>query len=231
MALTRKVFPTAIVVLLALLLAALSIPSLIAAFIALPYDGDLDHILLGKPPEAPAIIAIAKANVRAAKFFESARYQTNAATALLALKPDDVKISGLDTEDLVRQSLATAPASAYNWNRIAYFRFLKGDHKNAEKAWQISVLTGRYEPALMNGRVAMAISMFPLSDPATIDMLQDQVLLAAQADSTGLAKIVVDAGGGPFVRAVLLRDPDLAAQFNIHYTRIMLMKGWKARAK
>lgn len=231
MARALKLFPIWVVSALALLLLGLSIPSMIAALISLPYDRDLERIRSGKPPSPPAIIQAAQANVNASRFFESARYRTNAATALLALNPAEQKASGLDAEALVRQALSTAPASAYNWNRLAYFRIARGDRKAAEKAWQMSVMTGRYEPKLMNGRIAMAISMFPISDPAMIGMLIDQVKMAAQADSRGLAKASIDAGGSPFVRAVLWDDPVLVGTFDASYVPMMRMKGWKARGK
>jgi hypothetical protein len=231
MALKPNILPLAIATLLALVLAALSLPSLIAASIALPHNGEMELLRRGTPPPPFVMVDAANANIRAARLFESGRYGADAAAALLALKSADRAATGRDVVKIVEQSLAAAPASPYNWNRLAYLRMRAGDHAGAQKAWQMSVLTGRYEPHLMNNRIELAIRLFPITDPEMIDMLIDQVRLAAEADSKGLARMAIDAGGGPFVRAVLWRDTSLAPKFDEYFTRWMRYKGWKARGK
>jgi hypothetical protein len=231
MALTSKTLSLAIALPLAALLAILSGLSLIASVVAAPSERDMEQLRRGHMLSSTALNAAIEDNVTAARFFESGRYLANAAAASLALTPAQQRIAGLKPEDYVVSSLSDSPASPYNWNRLAYLRAVRGDRAGAEKAWQMSVLTGRYEPNIMVGRVSLAIQMFPIADPDMIDMLIDQVRLTAQLDPRRLAETMVDIGGGPFVSVVLADDPALSQAFDKYYRRLLRMKGWKARGR
>ena len=217
MAPRSNAFVLAVIAAMAALLAILSIPSLIAALIAFPSGEDLERLRRGTPPPPFDLTRAADRNMTAATIFESARYQANASSALLALSPDDRKRTGVDVEAVVRASLRAAPAQTYSWNRLAYLRLAAGDRPGAMRAWQMSVLTSRYEPGLMIGRIRLALDMLPTTDSTMINLLSDQIRLAAEADLYGLAKAAQKTGTAPYITAVLWRDTTRLPLFVRYY--------------
>ncbi|TZG25839.1 hypothetical protein [Sphingomonas montanisoli] len=207
----------AIIAAMAALLAILSVPSLIAALIAFPSGEDLERLRRGAPPPPFDLTRAAERNMIAAGVFESARYRANAASALLALPPAERRRTGVDVEDVVRASLRAAPAQTYNWSRLAALRLAAGDRPGAMRAWQMSVLTSRYEPGLMLGRINLALALLPTTDRTMIDLTSDQIRLAAEADIRGLAKAAYTTGTAPYVSAVLWRDTTRMPLFLRYY--------------
>ena len=217
MAPRSKALVLAIIAAMAALLGILSIPSLIAALIAFPSGEDLERLRRGTPPPPFDLARAVERNLTAATIFESARYQANASSALLALPQAERKRTGVDAEAIVRSSLRAAPAQTYNWNRLAYLRLAAGDKPGATRAWQMSVLTSRYEPGLMFGRIRLALALLPTTDRTTINLLSDQIRLAADADLYGLAMASYKTGTAPFISAVLWRDTTKLPLFTRYY--------------
>lgn len=222
-----------IAALLAILLATLAVPSLIASWSTLEYNDTLEAVrMLRKHPGSPAALTdAARANERAAGLFDSGRYRANVAAALFAMNRGDRARSGFDLEQEVRLSLAAAPASTYNWNRLAVLRFNRGDRTGALKAWEMSILTGRYAPNLVNARIFLAAKLFPIKDPQLVEMLVDQIHLSADADPVALATTAYKSGGAPFVQAVLWRDTAEGPAFNRAYRMLLRKERWKYRRK
>lgn len=223
----------AIAAVLAVLLAALAIPSLIASTMTLAHNDTLEAVrmLRKKRPATAALTAAATANERAAALFDSGRYRANVAAALFAMPAPERAGTGFDLEKEVRLSLAAAPASAYNWNRLAVLRLNDGDRAGALKAWEMSVLTGRYAPYLVNSRIFLAVRLFPIKDPVLVEMLVDQVHLSADASTDELARIAHKSGGAPFIQAVLWRDTEHGPAFNKAYRMMLRKDRWKYRRK
>jgi hypothetical protein len=219
MAPKNRYLVVAIVTLLACQLVVLAVPSLIASTVTLQYNETLEDVrILRKGARTAGELAdAARANEHAAKFFDSGRYRANVAAALVAMSAADRASSGLDLEREVRLSLETAPASTYNWNRLAVLRYSRGDRAGALKAWEMSILTGRYAPNLVNARIDLAIRMFPITDRSLVEMLIDQVRLSGDANLVELARVAHLAGGAPFVQAVLWQDTDLGPAFDDAY--------------
>lgn len=175
------------------------------------------------------LIAVAKANDWAAFFFESGRHSSDSAAALLALSERDRRKAGVDVETVVRRALAAAPASPYNWNRLAYLRARSGDRPGAYKAWQMSVLTGRYVPRLMQGRLLLAYQMFPIRDKAMLEMLEDQVLLTAETLPRELGHAAYMGGTEGYTRAILWHYPQLLKAYQTGYGDARWIEITKAR--
>lgn len=209
----------------ALLLGGLALSSLIASLITLSYDGKLDQAKRGEAVPPIELAAAAQANAKAAFFFEAGRHQSDAVVALLAMPPKERAATGLHIERLLQESLKTAPAAPYNWNRLAWLRLSKGDRPGAYKAWQMSVLTGRYVPGLMEARLSVALAMVPITDPAITNLVIDQIRLAAAANVTRLARVAYDTNSAPIIRGVLWRDTTMLPDFNRAYRGIL----WQER--
>lgn len=201
----------------AVLLAGLSALSLAGAATALPSDRTIE-LLRERGYVDPAKLDEAVATqLRAAKWFEPARYRTAAVSALAMLPPQTraarVRNGDADAETLVRGALAAAPASPYNWARLADLRLAAGDRGQANRFWQMSVLTGRYVPGLIGPRLQIGFGLFPTTDEALIDLMSDQVRVAAAAEPRALAEAAEARYTAPFVRAVLFDDADLTKRF------------------
>ena len=217
MALSPKLHPLVVPAALAVLLALVSIPSVIANAISTPFRGDVERIRHGDHMLPIELAAVARANYRAALFFEPGRHYSDSAAALLALPEGDRSAVGLDAEEIVRKALAASPASPYNWNRLAYLRARRGDRVGAYSAWEMSVLTGRYVPRLMKARLLLAFQMFPIKDRVMLRMLDDQVRLTAQALPRELGYAAYTSGSEFYTRAVLWHDADLLSAYEIGY--------------
>ncbi|PTQ13145.1 hypothetical protein CLG96_03165 [Sphingomonas oleivorans] len=218
-----RLAPILIALIPAILLLSLSLPSFIAACTALSADTTLAQIQERQSPSRDALLDAARANQRAAAFFESARYRTNAAIALFELTSSQRRSAGdvADVERLLRDALAAAPASPYNWARLAALRLAANDKRGAQQAWQMSVLTGRYVPGLMNARLELGFRMFPIVDPELAELLADQVRLSMRNSRSGVAKVARANAAEPFIRAALWSEPELSRNFESAYAKLV----------
>ena len=196
-----------------LFLLGLSTRSSVAAFIALPQDTILEKARLGADVSGEQLIDAGKANLRAARWFESARYRTVAASALIAATHVGTRIDPARIEQPIRQSLAAAPASPFNWFRLALLRFQAGDAPGAAQAWRMSVSTGRFNPAVMLPRLNLGLRLLRSQNREFEEEMADQIRLLAQADPMRLADFAQQTDSAPAVRRVLASDQSSSKAF------------------
>jgi hypothetical protein len=204
----RNAAAAALIAIPTLLLGGLSLLSTRAALNALPADAALEQARLGRRPAAETLVAAAQSYGQSAQSFESARYRTAAASALVSASRAGAKVPEAQIEQAVRAALAASPASPFNWSRLAWLRFRAGDTKGAAAAWQMSVLTGRYKPPVMATRIELGVRLLRSQDRAFEEAVQDQILVAARTDPRQLAELASRLGIQPLVRAALVRDAD-----------------------
>lgn len=202
----------------ALLLGALSVASLGAALTALPSEATVQAMRTRDLalPDPEALADAARAQAAAAGWFERGRH-TSAALNAIGLSPPTQRLrlqGDLDSRRLLEEALAAAPAAPFNWVRLAEQRMDAGDKPGAAKAWEMSVLTGRYVPGLMTSRLYMAFRMFPTENAELLDLLQDQVRVSAETDGRELARAAELGFADGFVRVVLANDLALLRNFD-----------------
>ncbi|MES2987773.1 MAG: hypothetical protein V4808_07695 [Pseudomonadota bacterium] len=214
----------------ALLLAGLSLVSARAAFMTLGADATLEEVRIGGKPGAERLTAAANANLSAAKWFESARYNTLAASALFAAASEGAKVAPGDVERPLRDALRISPASPYNWSRLAWLRYQAGDTKAAAAAWQMSVFTGRYKPPIAFTRLELGLKLRAMRDPLIEEEVRDQIILAARSDANGLARFANRTGAHALIRFVLARDNEASEKYETANKSIQNQIAIRARA-
>lgn len=202
----------------AILLGYLSVRSLGAALTSLPSDALVQAMRTRDtaPPTPKQLADTARAQATAAGWFERARY-SSAALSAIALSPplQRYRLGGdMGAPALLAGALSAAPAAPFNWVRLAEQRLDAGDKRGAAKAWEMSVLTGRYVPGLMTSRLYVAFRMFPTEDMELLDLLKDQVRVSAEADGRELARAAQFGFADAFVRVVLASDTALVRNFD-----------------
>lgn len=200
----------AVLLLLAgLLLAVTASISLVASLTALPAEPTLEALRERRPVSPDEATAAARTSLAAAGRFEEGRYLTDAALAAMAAPAGAPKAGAI-----VSRAVAAQPASPYNWTRLAMVRQAAGDPDAAVRAWEMSVLVGRYAPGLVLPRLEIGFQLLAAASPEQIRLLGDQVRIAAETDPKGLAVAARRQRVEPFVRVALLADPDLLDAFN-----------------
>jgi hypothetical protein len=187
------------------LLGWLSAASTIAVFMTLPFNDAVTaaETQIGISPDQAH--AAAATNVRASGWFEGSRYRLHAARTLLAL-PAQARSHELPAvEQLTRRSLASAPMSSYGWTLLSFLRLQRGDVPGAARAWEMSVLVGRYVPNLMQSRLLLGMRIVG-RDQSLAAAATDQIRFLAEADPNSLARTARHGGIEAPVRAVLARS-------------------------
>lgn len=194
-----------------LLLGWLSLSSSVAAFLALPHDAIVASAASQQPVTVKEALSAAAANERAAAWFDGGRYRLQAARVLLALPSARRAAEVRRIERLTRAALVEAPMSPYGWTLLTFLRMDAQDIAGATRAWDMSVLTGRYVPDLMQSRILLGIELMEFS-PAVRESVIDQIRVLAAADPASLAQLARAGGQEPLVRAILT-DADQSAAF------------------
>ena len=203
--------PVVLLGLAGLMLAAAAALSLFAALRALPAEPIVAALREREAVAADDAAAAARASLRAAAWFETGRYLTDAAMALTV--PGAAR-DGLPTAGaVVTRALVAHPISPYNWTRLAIVRRTGGDTAAAMRAWEMSVLSGRYVPGLMLPRLDVGFGLMGAAGPEQVRLLGDQVRIVARLDAAGLAAVARRRRVEPFVRAALTAAPDLLETF------------------
>jgi hypothetical protein len=193
------------------LLGWLSVASAIAVFVTLPSNDIVVSAETQVPVSADKARIAAAANISAARWFEGSRYRLHAARTLLALSVPARTRELPRVERITRLSLAAAPMSSYGWTLLSFLRLQRGDVAGAARAWEMSVLVGRYVPNLMQSRLLLGIKIFS-RDRSLADAFVDQIRFLAEADPRTLALTARYGGIEAPVRAVL-SGTDQAASF------------------
>lgn len=184
------------------LLGWLSAASAIAVFTTLSSSDIVASAEAQVPIPADQAQAAAAANIHAAALFEGSRYRLHAARTLLAL-PAPLRVSERPLiERLTRTSLAAAPMSSYGWTLLSFLQFERGDVAGATRAWEMSVLVGRYVPNLMQSRLLLGMRMLRY-DRSLANSVTDQVRVLAEGDPSSLAQAARHGGVEAPVRAIL----------------------------
>ena len=184
------------------LLAWLSIGSTIAVFTALPSSNVVSSVEAQLPRPASEVRAAAADNIRAAGWFDGSRYRLHAARSLLALPASLSVREQASIEQLTRASLSAAPMSSYGWTLLSFLRFQRGDVAGATRAWEMSVLVGRYVPNLMQSRLLLGVKILRY-DRGLADEVVDQVRVLAKGDPASLARTARNGGLEAPFRAIL----------------------------
>ncbi|WP_420138741.1 hypothetical protein [Sphingomonas sp.] len=191
------------------LLAWLSVSSTIAFVTALPAGADASSALPSPAVSPERAQAAAAANAQAARWFDNSRYNLRAARTVLLLPGPNRRRERAQVEALVRASLSAAPMSPYGWTLLAFLRLERGDQRGAARAWEMSVLVGRYVPNVMQARLLLGMRILR-TNPDMAASVTDQVRVLAQGDPSSLAAAARHGGIEAPVRAILAGSEEAA---------------------
>lgn len=190
------IFAGAAAILVAIAVAAVAIPSLWAASIALPSGPGIDQMRSGLDVSRADAAAAATANIRAGRIFERGRYFSDAALAAGRLPAADRRhlADGMSLRQLVDDALTVAPTSPHNWARRSQLQLEAGDIDGARASLETSLLMGRFVPGLTVPRLRIILRLLALKPDDDLEgYFVDQVRIAARNEPY---KLAVFADGG-----------------------------------
>jgi hypothetical protein len=189
-------FAGAAAILVAIAVAAVAIPSLWAASVALPSWNSIAEMRSGRDVSRTDAAAAAAANIRAGRIFEPGRYYSDAALAAGRLpSADRARLAdGTSLRRLVDDALVVGPTSPHNWARRAQLQLDAGDLAGARASLEASLLMGRFVPGLTVPRLRIILHLLQLKPDGDLDgYFVDQVRIAARNEPN---KLAVFADGG-----------------------------------
>jgi len=120
------------------------------------------------------------------------------------------------SETATRNSLAASPGNPSQWLRLAHLRDIQGDVGGTIMAWRLSVLTGSFEPVIMESRLRMGVRLMPWMDTDTAGLLPRQVRNTLQT-APGL---IVELADQPDTAALVHSAMEkVTEQERLYYTR------------
>jgi hypothetical protein len=160
-----------------LALLAGAVPRLVAAVAGLPARPVLWDAYAGRTLPLPDLLEAADALDRAAALGDAVAAGERGFLLLRAatLAPLEDRFPLLAAaEGATIAALNRAPGNPSLWLRLAHLREGRGDRAGALAAWRLSVLSGRFEPAIMADRLRMGARLLALMDADTRGLLKRQ---------------------------------------------------------
>jgi hypothetical protein len=177
-------------IIVAAAVAAVAIPSLLAAWTVLPVADSIDRMRKGLPVDPKEATAALDASLRAGRIFDKGRYFSDAALAAGRL-PAAQRSSlpgGASLPAIVDEALISKPTSPHNWARRAQLLLDAGNVAGARAALETSLVTGRFVPGLTVPRLRIILRLLRRgSDPEMERSFDDQVRIAARTEPYKLA--------------------------------------------
>ena len=112
------------------------------------------------------------------------------------------------------RGLAASPINAHAWADLSYARHLLGAPDDAVlAAWNMSMLTGPYEPELVLQRLRFSMTILDKLPAAERDLFDRQVRYALEAKPKQLADMALETETAPLISLILAREPAALAVF------------------
>ena len=119
-------------------------------------------------------------------------------------------------------SLALAPADPLTWFRLSYAASKEGRFEAAARAWRLAVLTGAFDPQMMEYRLGLGFSLWPHMDAASRAAMERQLLVFWSWGPGTVSELTERDGARDIVRQALASRPDIVADIE---RRIALRQG------
>lgn len=119
-------------------------------------------------------------------------------------------------------SLALAPGDPLTWFRLSYTASKEGRFEAAARAWRMAVLTGAFDPQMMEYRLGLGFSLWPHMDAAGRAAMERQLLVFWSWGPGTVSELTQRDNAGDIVRQALASRPDIAADIE---RRIALRQG------
>lgn len=193
---------------IAVLLAVLGIPRLVAALLALDAQAVLWQVHAGTAVP-PAVLADASAGLdKAGRWSAEGEGETDRGLLLLhqavALPPGPERTGLLDQATTATTAgLAAAPGQPGPWARLAWLREQGDNPAGAVRALRLSWLSGGFDPGLMASRLELALRLLPAMDPETRSLLRRQIRLTWAVAPEFVAGLSGHDGAAPVIREAL----------------------------
>lgn len=196
-------------IIVAIAVATIAVPSLWAAFVALPSGDIIDRLRRGADVSRAEALAAAAANIRAGHIFERGRYYSDAALAAGRLPPAERQHlpGGMNLRTLVDDALTVAPTSPQNWARRSLIQLDAGDVVGARASLETSLLMGRFVPGLTVPRLRIILRLLQIRPDEELEgYFVDQVRIAARNEPDKLAAFADGGAAEGRVQRVLLTE-------------------------
>lgn len=119
-------------------------------------------------------------------------------------------------------SLALAPADPLTWFRLSYTASREGRFETAAQAWRMAVLTGAFDPQMMEYRLGLGFSLWPHLDAAGRAAMAHQLVTFWSWGPGTVSELTQRDNAGDIVRQALADRPDIVADIE---RRIALRQG------
>lgn len=119
-------------------------------------------------------------------------------------------------------SLALAPGDPLTWFRLSYTASKEGRFEAAARAWRMAVLTGAFDPQMMEYRLGLGFSLWPHMDAAGRAAMERQLLVFWSWGPGTVSELTQRDNAGDIVRQALASRPDIATDIE---RRIALRQG------
>ncbi len=199
------------------LLLSFGLPRGVAAALVAPHDALMPRLAAGDPLVAPQLTPAVAAHVKALAWHDSAHLhqrlgQLHFALARASASPA-ARLQGLRQSAAAHvEALARNPMLPYAWTQLALARLeLAGPGPDFAAAYARAVEVSPALPALVFGRVRAGLAAWPRLDPATRDLLADDVAVAAKIDPRRLIRAAGTTNRLALLQRLLSAHPALLA--------------------
>jgi tetratricopeptide (TPR) repeat protein len=196
--------------LLGIVLLALAVPRLVAAFYLLPGDPGMALLDSGQLPSPAAYERIIVSRRAAASWLPASSTLVDLGVASLSLAQVSVGRRArllAQAERQLRAGLAGAPADPHAWTYLAFIHTATGDHERAARALDLALRIGPYQPELALPRAALGLTNWPWLGRGTVARLGAELAHALRLAPDRFVADVVDSGRKAEVRAALAVTP------------------------
>lgn len=214
-----------IVAWLALMLFLFALPSFFARMKMLSGDSIQPDVLAGKHV-SPQDLDKLEASRRSVVGWFAHRSIPNDLTmvAITRAQQDEIQAPKHFAYALAWQerALADAPLDPYGWFRLAFlYHQLDGPSQRAARAWQQSLQSGPYEPAIDLGRIDLGIKLGIWLDEAGQFYLQSLIRGQSEYSDEGLARVALQGRYVSRVEAVLADNEAQLTSFRLSVSEML----------
>lgn len=135
---------------------------------------------------------------------------------------DDGVILLMDANQAFADSLALAPAESLIWFRLSYSASREGRSRDAARAWRMAILTGAFDPQMMEYRLGLGFSLWPYMEAAERAAMAHQLVTFWSWGPGTVSELTERDAALDIVRLALANRPDIVADIE---RRIALRQG------
>lgn len=120
----------------------------------------------------------------------------------------------------LRAAVTANPADPFGWARLTHAEYREGRPVAAGQAWHMSVLTGGYEPDLMERRLIQGWALRDWMEPSARDAFEEQLMLFWRLDPGEATLFSYRFGATPLMRRLLTGTPAALDDFDRRFASI-----------